>query len=255
MRMVAKYQFLLVSLRFDNPAWTEVFVMLTCRQSYFSNRVAEAKQAVAEPPQAKVKLRMPARSPEINPKITLRFGAQKPGGPPGVSVDNEALQRQQDLVKAGANGRGAIISNESSRSGPQNPFGGSPAASGSIKVPPLHTASQDRARSASAEYPATTANGVKSEVSLGQSPALGAVQLSREFNRSSESTHSPNPGISAMGPPSSMNPHITSHSPHPPVAATNSHVQNAQPSATTSDPQRRQPGKGETLETGHNRLN
>ena len=212
--------------------------ILTCRQSYFVNRLAEAKQAVAEPPQPKVKLRVSARSPEPNPKITLRFGGQKPGGPPGVSIDNEALQRQQDLVKAGANGRGATVS------GIQNPFGGSPAVSGSVKIPPLHPATQDRAGSVSSEYPATSANGVKSEVSVGQSPALGAVQLSREFNRSSESTHSPNPAISTMGPPSSVNPRISSNSPHPPAAATNSLGHSAQTSAASADPRWRQPGKG-----------
>lgn len=218
--------------------------VLTCRQSYFVNRLAEAKQAVAEPPQPKVKLRVSAKSPEINPKITLRFGGQKAGGPPGVSIDSEALQRQQDMVKAGANGRGAIAGNEPSSSGPQNPFGGSPAASGSAKIPPLHPVSQDRAASASAEYSATSANGVKSEVSVGQSPALGAVQLNRELNRSSESTHSPNPAMSAMGPPSSVNPRIASNSPHPPAAATNSHGHNTQISAASSDPRWRQPGKG-----------
>jgi len=47
---------------------------------------------------------MPAKTPEP-PKITLRFGGQRPQGPSGVSVDSEALKRQQDLVNAGANGR------------------------------------------------------------------------------------------------------------------------------------------------------
>ena len=47
---------------------------------------------------------MPAKTPEP-PKITLRFGGQRQQGPSGVSVDSEALKRQQDLVNAGANGR------------------------------------------------------------------------------------------------------------------------------------------------------
>ena len=46
---------------------------------------------------------MPAKSPEPS-KITLKFGGQKSTGTPAMSVDNEALKRQQDLVRAGANG-------------------------------------------------------------------------------------------------------------------------------------------------------
>ena len=53
---------------------------------------------------------MPAKSPEP-PRITLRFGGQRQQGSSGVSVDSEALKRQQDLVNAGANGRGSLTGN------------------------------------------------------------------------------------------------------------------------------------------------
>ena len=46
---------------------------------------------------------MPAKSPEP-PKITLKFGGQKAIGSASMSVDNESLKRQQELVRAGANG-------------------------------------------------------------------------------------------------------------------------------------------------------
>ena len=46
---------------------------------------------------------MPAKSPEP-PKITLKFGGQKATGSASMSVDNESLKRQQELVRAGANG-------------------------------------------------------------------------------------------------------------------------------------------------------
>lgn len=191
---------------------------------------------------------MSARSPETNPKITLRFGGQKAGGSVGVSVDSEALKRQQDLVKAGANGQGAAASDGTPRSGTLNPFGGSPSGSGLTKIPSLHTASQDSTRSASAERPTSSTNGVKNELPPGQSPALGAVQLNRELSRSSEPNHSPNPAVSSMPPPSSVTSRLASNSPHPPTAANNSHGWNAQPSATSFDSRWRQAGKGEHRE-------
>ena len=55
---------------------------------------------------------MPAKSPEP-PKITLKFGGQKAVNSASMSVDNESLKRQQELVRAGANGytsgKGRII--------------------------------------------------------------------------------------------------------------------------------------------------
>ena len=65
---------------------------------------------VAEPPQPRVKLRMPAKSPEPS-KITLKFGGQKSSSTPAMSVDSEALKRQQDLVRAGANGHATASGN------------------------------------------------------------------------------------------------------------------------------------------------
>lgn len=245
--MGAKYSSLLDSLRYVNPR-SPSCALLTCWQSYFTRRLAEAKRAVAEPPQPKVKLRMSARSPDTNPKITLRFGGQKAGSSAGVSVDSEALKRQQDLVKAGANGQGAAAGDGTTRSGVLNPFGGPPSSQGLAKIPPLHTASQDSDRSASAERPTSSTNGVKNELPPGQSPALGAVQLNRELSKSSEPTHSPNHAVSSMPPPSSVTPRLASNSPHPPTAANNLHGWNAQPSATSFDSRWRPAGKGEDSE-------
>ena len=60
---------------------------------------------------------MPAKSPEP-PKITLRFGTQRQPNPNGVSVDSEALKRQQDLVNAGANGKGPFTGTSNGTSNP-----------------------------------------------------------------------------------------------------------------------------------------
>lgn len=171
---------------------------------------------------------MPARSPENNPKITLRFGGQKAGGSSGVSVDSEALRRQQDLVNAGVNGQGIMNTNGIPRSTPINSFTSQVVGSRPPNIP-----SQESTRSASAERSASM-NGVKNEIPLRHSPALSAVQLNRELNRSSESIHSHNPSAAVMPPPSSVTPRIASHSPHLPVAA----------SATSADSRLRQSGKG-----------
>ena len=58
---------------------------------------------------------MPVKSPEPS-KITLKFGSQKGGATPAMSVDNEALKRQQELVRAGANGHATIAGNSALQS-------------------------------------------------------------------------------------------------------------------------------------------
>ncbi|KAL8803408.1 MAG: hypothetical protein Q9182_003206 [Xanthomendoza sp. 2 TL-2023] len=136
-------------------------------EKYFYRRLEEAKKVVAEPPQPKVKLRMPAKSPEP-PKITLKFGGPKASSAIGVSVDSEALKRQQDLVNAGMNGQAAISA------GPKVQPGGSqdvPITNG-VSAPP-RTSPQ---RTSSNSNEKSVVNGVKTESTMGQSPALAAVQ-------------------------------------------------------------------------------
>lgn len=164
-----------------------------------------------------MKLRLSARSPETNPKITLRFG-QKAGA--GVSVDSEALKRQQDLVKAGVNGQGTINVN------------GIPHAGLTSLGPGLpNSVSHESARSASAERPTQISNGIKNEVPLRQSPSLSAIQPSRDLGESVQNPHS----LSNMPPPSIVTPRPPSNSPHPSTA----------PPPPSVDSRLRQPGKGE----------
>lgn len=210
---------------------------------------------VPEPPQQKVKLKLSAaKSPEpTQPKITLRVGGQKsspaltPSNSARVTVDNEALQRQKDLVKAGANGQGTSTADDvPPRPGSRNPFGASQSGSGSTPVPTLAHPSLDMNRSGSAASPSPSAIGVKSEVQLGQSPALGAVQVRRSSNGSNEAIQSPHLAASTMPPPSSLTPHLPSGSPHP---QTQSHANYTAHHATTNafDSKWRQPGKGGLL--------
>ncbi|KAI9880143.1 MAG: hypothetical protein M1830_005172 [Pleopsidium flavum] len=221
-------------------------------ETFFRRRLAEARKVVSEPPQQKVKLKMSAaKSPEpMQPKITLRVGGQKsspaltPNTSAGLTVDNEALQRQKDLVKAGANGQGTSTAEvASSRAGSRNPFGAIQSGSASTPVPSLGHPSLDINRSSSAASPSPSAIGVKSEVQLGQSPALGAVQARRSSNGSNEAPQTPHLAASAMPPPPSVTPHPPSGSPHP---QGQSHTSYTAHHATTNafDSRWRQPGKG-----------
>ncbi|KAL8977934.1 MAG: hypothetical protein Q9205_006366 [Flavoplaca limonia] len=202
-------------------------------EDYFYRRLAEAKKVVSEPPPPKVKLRMPAKTPEP-PKITLKFGTSKPAGASGVSVDSEALRRQQDLVNAGMNGQA------STRAGPRVQAGGPqilPAANGVHSLP---RPSQERTSGSSADRP--TVNGLKTEPSMGQSPGVVAAQLSANRSGSQDARQSPNP--SSMPPPSAtLAPRLPSGSPHPYSYATNHYSSSGYSSASQYESSRRQSGK------------
>ena len=96
------------------------------------------------------------KSAQENPKITLKFG-QKPSAAAGVSVDQEALARQQSLVRGAANGQSA---NANSQTSTRNQLPGSL---------PTSQSSQDHPSAPPIEH---GANGIKRELSHGQSPAL-----------------------------------------------------------------------------------
>ena len=108
---------------------------------------------------------MGGRSPEAPPKITLKFGSSKSSSAAGVSVDNESLKRQQDLVKAGSN------SQESNASKPSQEKPENLTDNGVIP------------------------NGIKREASHGHSPALSANQT----NGATTSTMLPPPVQLASG--------------------------------------------------------
>lgn len=204
-------------------------------QAIFKKRLAEAKAAVPDPPQQKVKLKMStAKSPEPGPpKIMLRVGGQKAvtaqiTGTPGVTVDSEALARQKHLVDAGANGHATSAGN------------GVVSRQGSAPAP------QDKTDSGSTKSPTPMFNGVKSEAQPGQSPALGTVQLRRPSNDTNEAAQSPQIMASTMPPPSSVTPRLPSGSPHPQAQNHGTHTTSS--AATNAfDSKWRQPGKGWVL--------
>ncbi len=201
-------------------------------QSYFRTRLAEAKRCVAEPPQPKVKLRMPAKSPEP-PKITLKFGGQKATGSASMSVDNESLKRQQELVRAGANGYAP--GKGKTRDEPAT-SAHSYTCSGSITNPALSRLSHER--SGSAEH---TMGGMKTETNNSQSPALNAIP-----NGTSEARKSPSASNPQMPPPMHLSSRMPSGSPHP-QATPNGVAPTSQASSTPFNSRLRQPGKSNFL--------
>ena len=195
-------------------------------------------------PQQKVKLKV--HEPEPPPKIHLRLNHKSNSAAGSMTVDSEALKRQQDLVNASAHRQGALNGNGvSSRSVQGNPFGRSSAAIATTQVPSLRHTSQEPRRSLSAEQ----VNGVKRETQLGQSPALGSVQLSRETNGSSGPMRTQNHPTSAMAPPSSTTPRLQSGSPRPQLNSSqnNSSSSHHHPAIAPVDLRWRQPGKGREI--------
>ena len=175
---------------------------------------------------------MPVKSPDP-PKITLKFGGQKVNGSTPMTVDNEALKRQQDHVRAGANGHASTAGNTTSRS--FNPYGSLQSGSGSAPIPALGRQSDER--SGSTEH---TMNGLKTEVIHGQSPALSAIQP----NGSSEARQSPSVANLQMPPPMNLASRVPSGSPHS-QTLTNGVGSTSHSAATPYNSRLRQQGKGQ----------
>lgn len=163
MRMVAR-------LRFSQASWRQVLVRtthapftLTPNQQHFHRRVAEAKKLVPNPIQVddhpetetpRIKLKMGARNPEpAASKLTLKMRGQtsetpsKDDGPrSGVTVDNESLKRQQDLVRAGSASQDVDVPQMSPRTrslrrhveSPKSSAATTPSASEQLHSVPIH---------------------------------------------------------------------------------------------------------------------
>lgn len=183
----------------------------------------------------------PHKVHEIPPKITLRFGQKTPhDNLSGVAVDSEALKRQQDLVRAGANGHTASSSISASATPAKNPFGGSTTALETASIPPLNQIPRNT-RSISAVSPPIMANGVKNEAHLIQSPALSATAaLHRPSSSLNDMVQNSLRTATNMLPPSHVTPRLKSGSPHPQLNPTS----HSQPASNPVDPRWRPLGKG-----------
>ena len=151
-----------------------------------------------------------------------------------MSVDNESLKRQQELVRAGVNGYAPGKGNTTSL--PRSIFGLSHSRSGSIPTPASSRLSHER--SGSAEH---ATSGMKTETAHGQSPALNAIP-----NGSSEARQSPSASNLQMPPPMHVSSRMPSDSPNP-HATPSAVAPTSQASNTPFNSRLRQPGKGNFL--------
>ena len=184
---------------------------------------------------------MPAKEPDP-PKITLKFGGQRQIGSNGVSIDNESLKRQQQLVNAGANGHGPVAGNGNHPIASLDPS--TKAPNSQTVLGPSAPVGHDRPRRDSAEHPLV--NGVKKETAMSQSPTLGAVHLNGDTRRS-DVRQSPGHGNSAMPPPVHNIPRVPSGSPLPQAALVNNHTPTSHASFAQLDSRWRQKGKSKLI--------
>ncbi|KAL2005009.1 hypothetical protein VTN00DRAFT_2859 [Thermoascus crustaceus] len=247
-----------------NEDGSEIFVFAGVLEDYFKRRVAEARKLVPDSTQTngdggapRLKLRMGAvKTPEpSSQRLTLKLPGQKPDTvpkeermQPGVTVDGEALRRQQELVRAGSNGQDihARATPPTTRN-LRKPPGSPRSSSGKGQMPQEH----QRSSSATSLARSSTA-AVKSEAQAAPSPGLAAV-ISREGSQESVKQTGGSPAAaspvlpaagSEMPPPSSATPRPSSGSPWPPSHPV-SHPPHAYPSQNVSplDSVLRQPGK------------
>ncbi|KAH0539102.1 hypothetical protein FGG08_004340 [Glutinoglossum americanum] len=252
-----------------NEDGSEITELAGQLETFFNRRLAEAKKAVPEPAHAngdsagpqRIRLKVPPEP--VQPKITLRVGAQKmrspvngasPAGSSNLTAapaDHGASQRQQQHAQGGADGQGPASSNGVS-SRPRNPFGSSQSGSSSAPIPTLGQLGNQGTRSVSstATSPTPSAPAVKSETRAEQSPSLAGAPLvngageSITVRRGSQGSNpGPNQNIStsSMPPPSSVGPRLPSDSPAPGTA--NPQTQYPHAPAFGLDSRWRHPGK------------
>lgn len=95
-----------------NEDGSDISVLAGQLEKHFNKRLAEAKAVIADPNRPKVKLNVPARSEgspaaaNVPSRITLNVGP-KPS-PGRVTVDAEALKRQQEMINHVASTAGTV---------------------------------------------------------------------------------------------------------------------------------------------------
>lgn len=156
-------------------------------------RLAEAKQAVPEPSQQKIKLKM-SSAPEVpTPKITLRVGAK---ASPVVSANT---------TPAPATNGSAPTQTPAGVAPSRNPFGGSHAAS----TPVPNIGQLERTRSFSGTLPSPSlvpAATVKREDSTRQSPATAVPAVTPSLGQNQDRSSSQ---ATSHAPPNTMLPPTT----------------------------------------------
>jgi hypothetical protein len=185
-----------------------VWIQLTCTKDHFEKLLSEAKRHVPEPTHPKLKINMTQPKPNSS-GLKLRLGTKASPAPssgpdtpanrssatPGVIIDAEALQRQQQHIQASikTGNRPSSSGTPQPGAGAKNPF----SRSGSGTVPLTQLAS------GSAQQP----NGVRTQSPFAR-PASGTPDIKQP--------PAAQPGVAAMLPPHAH--HLQrplSGSPHP----------------------------------------
>ena len=206
-------------------------------KNYFKKRIAEAKQAVQEPAQPRVTLRMPVKDSESITRLKLHLNPKQTHDQAnGFAIDPESLQRQKDMVQAGVNGH-------------IEPSGlGVDAGSTTKSSPPANVIQNLSSQlSALATSPPITTNGSKSESQSLMSPAPVPTSTGPFGTESRENSSSAQiPGTTGMPPPTSTTPQIASTSPHPQTTHVTG-APSAPPPVNPLESKWRQPGRGKTM--------
>ncbi|KAF2835544.1 Bromodomain-containing protein [Patellaria atrata CBS 101060] len=224
-----------------NEDGSDIYILAGELETFFKDLLVKAKASVEEPPQPKIKLNLGPKQPSLKLRFSTGRGSpsstENPNTPvarssatPGVIVDNDALERQQQHVLAGMNGQQQTANAAAKPLAPRNPF--SRAGSSGTPVPPGRASAQplvEQLRAASAGSPGLMTNGVKSETQPSQSPAPNPIQPNvtpdSNVNGSLVQPDQPTQTVtSTMPPPPTIRP--SSGSPHPhtlPQAQNTSH--------------------------------
>ncbi|KAF2281207.1 Bromodomain-containing protein [Westerdykella ornata] len=190
-----------------NEDGSEIYDLSVQLEKMFKEKLANAKAKVEEPPQPKLKINMsaaPAAVPKQQLKLKLRqspvSGAESPAvrssATPGVTIDNDALLRQQRHVQDSMNAQRG--------SQPPSSKAQTPLASAPPSVPRSTSTYPP-----SGSPPAT--NGIKNDVG---SPALSSIRQASTVSdgqRPSVPAQTPHPSM----PPPQMVSRPASGSPHP----------------------------------------
>ncbi|CAK1363405.1 unnamed protein product [Cercospora beticola] len=85
-----------------NEDGSDMYALAGDLEAHFKSRLAEAKELVKEPQSTRIKLGGP--QPQTKSGVTLNLSQNRPSPGPSMSVDNDALTRQRNMVQAGVNG-------------------------------------------------------------------------------------------------------------------------------------------------------
>ena len=123
----------------------------------------------------------------------------------GVTIDTEALKRQNELVNAGINGKVEVRANGARR----------PSTSHQDTMPSTSEMQSTSMRSGSATSLTQLTNGANNEAQLRKSPAPGVPMARNASHGSMTGTSSHRQGSTSMPPPTYTTPRAASGSPYP----------------------------------------